>query len=84
MKYSDSKKYVGDYVLLLQISYLHRPNFRGISYAKSLPLIKHWNNEKLKKIIDAEVGEYGVSLSDRGYPLSFNRVNKQEIKQEIT
>ncbi|XP_048491047.1 uncharacterized protein LOC104900092 isoform X1 [Beta vulgaris subsp. vulgaris] len=71
-KYEDSKTYIGGCVLLLQICYVQRLKFQGLSSPKSLPLIQHWTTKKLKERITLEAGKYGVGLLEGGYPITLD------------
>lgn len=68
--YDDCKEYIPGCVLFLQLCYFHRYLFRGTCSPKSLPLIRHWTTELLKKRIREEGGEYGAGFLDGDYPIT--------------
>ncbi|KAL2896154.1 Elongation factor 1-alpha [Bienertia sinuspersici] len=88
--YSHSQKYVAGCVLLLQICYFQRLKFRGLSLRKSLPLIKYWTLEKVRKRLKDEGGEYGIGQLDDGYPITnsakdtVDSSDEEELEAEAT
>ncbi|KAL2944640.1 Molybdopterin synthase catalytic subunit [Bienertia sinuspersici] len=56
---------VGGCVLFLQIVYLHRSKFQGVTPLYSLPLIRHWNDDIVKQRLNNEkLAGFGTSLLD--------------------
>lgn len=79
---NDGVKNVSGCVLVLQILYLHRLKWRGVCEPCSIPLIQHWNDEKMKKRCYQEVsaGVFGSGDMVGGvYPVSVNGVLKSTI-----
>lgn len=59
--FSPNQKYVSGCVLLLQILYFHKLQWHEIAEPCTLPLIQHWNNDKIRTRIKEEsaAGWYG-------------------------
>ncbi|KAL2936477.1 Teashirt-like protein 1-A [Bienertia sinuspersici] len=56
--------------------------FRGLSLPISLPLIKHWTLEKVRKRLKDEGGEYGIGELDDGYPITKSAKDTVESSDE--
>ncbi|XP_021719911.1 uncharacterized protein PFB0765w-like [Chenopodium quinoa] len=53
-KHKESRTGISGCVLILQIVYFHHLSFRGQPEPTTLPLIKHWTDEKVRKRIASE------------------------------
>ncbi|KAH9616906.1 hypothetical protein KSS87_018368, partial [Heliosperma pusillum] len=68
-------------ILVVMLAYFHRFNFKGDVMGHTLPLISHWDDEKLSKRVQDEkkTGSLGnAPLSKIDYPISLQQQDKPE------
>ncbi|KAL8504793.1 hypothetical protein ACS0TY_016109 [Phlomoides rotata] len=83
-KYNNSleMKNVKGCTLVLLILYFHRLVWRGKAEPCSLPLIQHWNNEKLRRRVTEEMSVRGLGQGEwveDVYPITLNSTAKFSI-----
>ncbi|KAH9605300.1 hypothetical protein KSS87_009939, partial [Heliosperma pusillum] len=75
------KSIVSGCILVVMLAYFHRFNFKGDVIGHTLPLINHWDDEKLSKRVQDEkkTGSLGnAPLSKIDYPISLQQQDKPE------
>ncbi|KAH9616136.1 hypothetical protein KSS87_017928, partial [Heliosperma pusillum] len=75
------KSIVSGCILVVMLAYFHRFNFKGDLMGHTLPLINHWDDEKLSKRVQDEkkTGSLGnAPLSKIDYPISLQQQDKPE------
>ncbi|KAH9624888.1 hypothetical protein KSS87_018372 [Heliosperma pusillum] len=75
------KSIVSGCILVVMLAYFHRFNFKGDVMGHTLPLISHWDDEKLSKRVQDEkkTGSLGnAPLSKIDYPISLQQQDKLE------
>ncbi|KAH9613818.1 hypothetical protein KSS87_011848 [Heliosperma pusillum] len=75
------KSIVSGCILVVMLAYFHRFNFKGDVMGHTLPLISHWDDEKLSKKVQDEkkTGSLGnAPLSKIDYPISLQQQDKPE------
>lgn len=61
-----NNKHIGGCLVFLQIVFFHRLVFRGKPVASTIPLIQHWDSDKVKERVKEELksGCYGYGILD--------------------
>ncbi|KAH9619668.1 hypothetical protein KSS87_016065, partial [Heliosperma pusillum] len=83
------KSIVSGCILVVMLAYFHRFNFKGDVMGHTLPLISHWDDEKLSKRVQDEkkTGSLGnAPLSKIDYPISLQQQDKgldEELEEEV-
>ncbi|KAH9604937.1 hypothetical protein KSS87_017201, partial [Heliosperma pusillum] len=75
------KSIVSGCILVVMLAYFHRFNFKGDVMGHTLPLISHWDDEKLSKKVQDEKKTRSLGnapLSKIDYPISLQQQDKPE------